>query len=81
MTLILGVHMATKTFLVSDTRLTRQMGDGSFKYEDTINKSFYLNKRTSGIAAGYVQLAAFVIKKLRDKFPESSFMKNLKKMI
>ncbi len=81
MTLILGVHMATKTFLVSDTRLTRQRSDGSFKYEDTINKSFYLNKKTSGIAAGHVQLAAFVIKKLRDKFPESSFMKDLKKVI
>ncbi|HHD81539.1 MAG TPA: hypothetical protein ENK99_08175, partial [Campylobacterales bacterium] len=81
MTLILGVHMATKTFLVSDTRLTRQMDDGSFKYEDTINKSFYLNKRMSGIAAGHVQLAAFVIKKLREKISKDSFMKDLRRTI
>lgn len=81
MTLILGVHMATKTFLVSDTRLTRQMSDGGLKYEDTINKSFYLNKRMSGIAAGHVQLAAFVIKRLREKISEDSFMRDLSRVI
>jgi hypothetical protein len=81
MTLILGVHMATKTFLISDTRLTRQMSDGSFKYEDTINKSFSLNKRMSGIAAGHVQLAAFVLKKLREKISEDSFMMDLERTI
>lgn len=73
--------MATKTFLVSDTRLTRQMSDGSFRYEDTINKSFYLNKRISGIAAGHVQLAAFVIKKLRERVSEDSFMVDLNNLI
>lgn len=81
MTLILGVHMATKTFLISDTRLTRQMSDGSFKYEDTINKSFSLNKRMSGIAAGHVQLAAFVLKKIREKISDDSFMIDLEKTI
>lgn len=81
MTLILGVHMATKTFLVSDTRLTRQMSDGSFKYEDTINKTFTFNKRLNGIAAGHVQLAAFVTNRLRVKILEDSFMNDLEKTI
>lgn len=77
MTLILGAHMATKIFLVSDTRLTSEFPDGSKSYSDTINKSFYLNKRISGIAAGHVKLAASFITDLRKYVDSNYYMKDL----
>lgn len=72
MTMILGIHLSRKLYLVSDTRLTYTRSDGSKEYKDNLIKSVTLNKRISVVAAGDANLASFVIKKTKGQIRANS---------
>lgn len=64
MSLILGVHLPRKIYLVGDTRLTTRKGLTK-SYEDDLIKFFSINTGVSAVAAGDAQAAAFILNQLR----------------
>jgi hypothetical protein len=81
MTLIMGVHLLRKLYLVSDTRVTMERADGVLEYKDDFIKTFVLNKRISAVAAGSVQLASFILLRLKERIRVDSYAVDLKRLI
>lgn len=81
MSLILGVHLSRRLYLVSDTRLTTQYPDGRKEYKDDFIKTFTLNKRISAVAAGGVKPALFILEKLKEEITPDSSMADLRVVI
>lgn len=63
MSLILGINLPDRLFIVADTRLTYKLGDGDF-YQDNFLKIHTFNKSISLVTAGYSQLAGYLLRKL-----------------
>ncbi len=81
MSIILGVHLVKKLFLISDTRATIEYKDGRKEYCDDLIKVFSINRRISALGAGSASPAAFVLKRLRDKVGENGSLDDLKSII
>jgi hypothetical protein len=77
MSVILGVHLPKRLYLVSDTRLTKQ--DGSV--EDDFIKCFFLNTSMSVVAAGSAPFASHVLNRLRNLITDESRTPELKHLI
>lgn len=67
MSLILGIHLLRKLYLVSDTRVTTIKVDGKNEYSDNFLKFMPINKNVSAVSAGNVLPAAYIITELRSK--------------
>jgi hypothetical protein len=61
MSLVTGIHLLRKLYLVSDTSVTYQRNSGLIEIRDDLIKMFVLNKRLGAVAAGHLSLAAFII--------------------
>ena len=82
MSLILGVHLAKKMFLVSDTRATTRYSDGRpDKYDDDLIKAFVLNHQIDALEAGDAAPASFILNDLKSKIKESSSFDELESII
>lgn len=64
MTLILGVNLLDKLYLVSDTRETTNPGEESEAYLDDLSKYFYFNKQCCCVAAGKTLAASYFLNRL-----------------
>lgn len=65
MSMILGVHLLERLYLVSDTRLTEgQLPDGTKVYSDDFIKFFPFNERIGVVAAGSALGASYILNKL-----------------
>ena len=65
MSLILGVNLPDKLFLISDTRLTH-ITDGKKIYRNNFLKIFSYNEKITVAVAGNAVLANFILQKIRD---------------
>lgn len=81
MSLILGVHLPKKLYLVSDTRVTTKYKNGKKKFEDDFIKLFSINRRISALEAGSASPAAFILKKLKKEVGEHGSFDNLKEIV
>jgi len=81
MSLIIGLNLLRKVFLVSDTRITSRGANGLFKVEDDFIKSITLNGHVSSIAAGTASLAAHVLRNLKQTLGPNGYYSDLEKMI
>lgn len=64
MTLILGVNLLDKLYLISDTRVTTNPGEADESYDDDLSKYFYFNKQCSCVAAGKTLAASYFLCRL-----------------
>lgn len=78
MSLILGVHLLERIYLVSDTRLSSL--DGS-SYKDDLIKTFKFNDRISAVAAGRALAGSFVLNKLKKLVDENTTINELKSIV
>lgn len=78
MSLILGVHLLEKIYLVSDTRLSYVYRDET---QDNLIKAFVFNKRVSAIAAGRALASSYILNKLKLLTNEKTTIAELKKLI
>jgi hypothetical protein len=78
MSLILGVHLLEKIYLVSDTRLSYIYRDET---QDDLIKVFVFNKRVSAIAAGRALASSYILNKLKQLTNEKTTVAELKKLI
>ncbi len=78
MSLILGIHLLERIYLISDTRLSSF--DGS-SFEDDLIKAFIINSKISVVAAGKALAASFVLNKLKALTNEDTTIHELKTII
>lgn len=78
MSLILGVHLLERIYLVSDTRLSSL--DGTSPKDDLI-KAFKINDRISAVAAGRALAASFVLNKLNELVTKDTTVNEFKKIV
>jgi hypothetical protein len=71
MSLILGLHLLNKLYLVSDTRVTSTKNK-THSYEDNQLKFEAINPQISVVAAGDGHLAAYVVSELKKAIPRQS---------
>jgi len=64
MSLVLGLHLLKKLYLVSDTRVTKEVA-GKKEFEDNQLKFEAINPKVSVVAAGNAHQAAYLVYKLR----------------
>lgn len=81
MSLILGVHLCKKLFLVSDTRATKEYKDGRKEFSDDLIKAFNINRRITALGAGDASPAAFILKHLKEEIGENGTLDDLKMVI
>lgn len=81
MSLILGVHLAKKLFLVSDTRATKEYRDGRKEFSDDLIKLFNINKRITALEAGSAAPAAFIMRRLKEEVGEAGTLDDLLNII
>lgn len=81
MSLVMGIHLLRKLYLVSDTRVTYQRDSGLIEIRDDLIKMFVLNKRLGAVAAGHLPLAAFILQRLKGEVGEDGRLSNLKDII
>ncbi len=81
MSLILGVHLVKKLFLVSDTRATIEYKDGRKEFKDDLIKLFNINRRITALEAGNASPAAFILKKLREEVGEDGSLADIREII
>lgn len=78
MSLILGLHLLERIYLVSDTRLSYLDGK---EPEDNFIKVFKLNNSISAVAAGSAHPASFILNRLREGINEKSTISDLNTLI
>jgi len=82
MSMILGVHLLERLYLVSDTRLTEsQLPDGSGIYSDDFLKFFPFNERIGVVAAGSAFGASYILNKLAKKVSKLTSIDELTQLI
>lgn len=81
MSLILGVHLAKKLYLVSDTRATVKYSSGEIKYFDDLIKAFNINERILALEAGYATPAAFILRRLKQEVGPNGTIEELRNVI
>lgn len=81
MSLILGIHLTRKIYLVFDTRATTRYKDGRCEHNDDLIKVFLINKRISALVAGDAAPASFILGELKKRADEQSSMENFKEII
>lgn len=81
MSLILGVHLSKKLYLISDTRVTTNKPSGLFECKDDLLKCFYFNKRISSVAAGSAEQAYFILSELKKLTNKNTTITELEKLI
>lgn len=70
MSLILGVHLAKKVFLISDTRATVKYVDGRKEIKDDLIKVFNIGKGVTALTAGDAKPAIYLLTKLKQLVQE-----------
>lgn len=65
MTVVLGVNLPRKVYLFSDTRLTKENGDGSKIFTDDLLKFDVLNENAALVAAGDLRPAQYAVIELK----------------
>lgn len=81
MTLILGVHLLERFYLVSDTRVTSERNDGKVVLKDNLIKDFVFNNKISAVTAGKALPASFILNRLRLRINKNSGISELKEVI
>ncbi len=78
MSLILGLHLLERIYLISDTRVS--YSDGRPPKDDLV-KVFRLNHSISAVAAGMAYTASFVLNKLRENINEQTTINELNELL
>lgn len=81
MSLILGLHLSKKLYLISDTRVTINKPSGLYECKDDLLKCFYFNKRISAIAAGSAEQAYFILCELKKLTNKNTTITGIEKII
>ncbi len=81
MSIIFGLHLLNKLYLISDTRVTGKSQSGLATVQDDLLKVITLNKRISSIAAGNVSLAKYVLMILRSKINDKTYYSDIQQLI
>lgn len=82
MSMILGVHLLERLYLVSDTRLTEgQHPDGSSVFTDDFLKFFPFNERIGVVAAGSALGASYILNKLANHVSKLTSIDELMQLI
>jgi hypothetical protein len=78
MSIILGIHLLERVYLVSDTRVSYTDSD---EIKDDLIKAFVFNKRVSAIAAGRALASSFILNKLKLLTSEQTTISEFKRLI
>lgn len=81
MSLILGAHLLRKLYLASDTRVTAKRANGLLVVRDDLIKFFDINDRIGAVAAGHAALAAFTLKRLKERVGEGGHFSDLEAIV
>lgn len=78
MSLIMGLHLLERIYLISDTRLSYMDGR---KPEDDLVKLFKVNNRISAVAAGNALPASYILNKLKEFVNEDTTIHEFRDII
>jgi len=71
MSMIMGVHLLDKLYLISDTRETISYENGQ-KYKDDLIKAFVFSSKCSAVAAGKTSAASFLLNGILARISDSA---------
>ena len=82
MSLILGLHLLERFYLVSDTRVTSESNKSDLVViRDNLIKTFNFNSRISALAAGTALPASYVLNKLKQKITANTTIEEFKSIV
>lgn len=82
MSLIMGIHLLERFYLVSDTRVTSASNKSDLTIiRDNLIKAFHFNTKISAVAAGQALPASYILNKLKEKTGESTTISQLRNII
>lgn len=82
MSLIAGLHLLERFYLISDTRVTSESNKSDLVIiKDNLIKAFNFNDRISAVAAGQALPASYLLNKLKERINASSAISDLKKIV
>jgi hypothetical protein len=81
LSIVFGIHLLRKLYLVSDTRITNERPSGLVEIHDDLIKLFVINKRVAAVAAGRVALATFILQRLKERLGDAGFFSDLERLV
>jgi hypothetical protein len=81
MSIVFGIHLLRKLYLVSDTRVTIDRPGRLAEVHDDLIKLFVLNKRVAAVAAGRVRLVTFILQRLKGQLGEAGYFADVNRLV